>query len=604
MTERARGTPWLALVLAGACGEAPENGRAGESAAVSAAELPERNLAWLGARARPASGLLRIPDGEHERCPGGLVLTALVAGGPLQVARAAPGDVLVRVDEDWIPLQEDPTGAFLALVEQRISGGRARATLAVWRAPRLVELDLELLDTALEVGLPVSVERFRTAAAAAVEALLASEAPGSASGAGELARAAWTSLALRSAGAGQESAPESWRAGLRRADERLRAELGDPALGAFDLALATLALAEEIGPLPEAVCRRAAPRVLKLAAPAGAQSAGSFTITQAVQVGGDGESVDLQALLDGLDEGAQVMTLSAEDLDGLELPEGAQLVAPGAQGELPEGVREALARSTQEAPAPELAALLAELAPERIPALAGLAGPLAALLALQREDGSCAAEGASEAEALVVDAFALAALGAAQRVGRELERGPLERLAARLRGAVDDGKVASAVARGADRRTLAARAGLVAWAFLSAGCPKSDPFVRALLDYSDDKGRHLLESREGLGFGLLATAAVRRGRGLSEWQRFYDEFRLALVAWQATDGSFELPATGAPVGLDGLWRDRAAATALGALVLALQEERLPVLVSAADNPFAPRLDSATLAAEVTSEGDE
>ena len=606
--SRSRRTPWavLALALAGACGEAATTEPTGARAAAPEDARPDRNLAWLGARVRPATGLLRIEDGGHERSPGGLVLAALEPGGALEAARAAPGDVLVRVDEDWVPLQEDPTASFLALVEQRISGGRERARLGVWRASRLVELDLALLGTALEVGLPVSVERFRTGTAAAVAALLASEPP---AGAGGLARLAWVSLALRAAGAAEEGAPEAWREGLRRTDERLRAALAGEH-GPFELAVATLALAEGIGPLPEAVRRRAPPRVVTPGGPAGASSParGSFTITQGVQVGGDGEAVDLQALLDGLGEGAQMMTLSAEDLDGLEvggdagelsfeLPEGAQLVVPGERGELLEGVADS-------APAPDLAAVLAELAPERVAALEELAGPLERLLAHQREDGSCAAEGASEAEALVVDAFALAALGAAQRAGRELERAPLERLAARLWSAVDAGKVASAVARGADRRTMAARAALVAWAFLSAGCPETDPFVRALLDYSDGKGRHLLESREAVGFGLLATAAIRRRRGLADWQRFYDEFRLALVAWQTPSGRFELPGPEPSVGLDALWRDEGAATALGTILLALQEERLPVLVAGADNPFAPRIDSTQLAPTAPTAGSD
>jgi hypothetical protein len=155
---------------------------------------------------------------------------------------------------------------------------------------------------------------------------------------------------------------------------------------------------------------------------------------------------------------------------------------------------------------------------------------------------------------------------------------------------MQEGKVAAAVARGADRRIMASDAALVAWAFLTAGCPDTDPLVHALLDFSDEKGEHILEAPRSIALGTLATAAVRRWCDLTSWQRFYDQFRIALVAWQTPDGGFDFPSSPDTTGLEAVLDESPAASAIGLLLLSMQEERLAVLLGRSPNPFAPQID--------------
>ena len=81
---------------------------------------------------------------------------------------------------------------------------------------------------------------------------------------------------------------------------------------------------------------------------------------------------------------------------------------------------------------------------------------------------------------------------------------------------------------------------------------------------------------------LCFTALLRRQRGVVAWQAFTDEFRTPLVAWQDPDGTFAAPTSA---------RGTASQTVLGALLLSLQGEHLPVLSGTAPNPWAPAIDA-------------
>jgi hypothetical protein len=588
----------------GACGGS-STPAASASAPSAAVVLPARPLGWLGANARPLTERIAIESDGETHSPGGLVLADLAPGGPLAQAGARVDDVIVRIEDAWIPLEENPALDAIELVERQVSAGRAPIRLFVWRAQALTELAVAPIGPALEVGLPVEVERFRLAAGSARDHLLALRREdggfGDASAQHELAVDALVGLALLGAGAQAEDAPEATSAALHaladRVDALVTAE-GEPDALALSLALAFDS--ERIGPLSKEVRLRGAPVQIFTTAAPGADGAHPVVMTT-MQFDASSQE-EASALLEsmGIDEsklsgeavqGDAVLPDGIELPEGFELPEGAQFVVatPGgdAAGAL-QGTLQALAEGS--AAKADLSALLAELDPGRVEALARLGSLAQRLLALRNEDGSFGAMEAPHEERLHTSALALLALGCAQGVGLELEKGALSPTCAWLRAEMQEGKVAAAVARGADRRLMASDAALVAWAFLTAGCPDTDPLVHALLDFSDEKGEYLLEAPRSIALGSLATAAVRRWRDLMSWQRFYDQFRIALVTWQTPDGGFDFPASAGAVGLDAMFEEPAAASAVGLLLLTMQDERLAVMLGRSPNPFAPQID--------------
>jgi hypothetical protein len=583
----ARGlAPLLAALLAASCG----GSSAGSHAAEVHAGARTTTLGWLGAHAQPLASALDVDDEGERRTPGGLVIAELHEEGPLARAGARVGDVLVRTGEDWVPLAQDPTFELIERVEQAVSGGGEELTLAAWRAGALVELGIALDRPALEVGLPVEVERFRAGAAAALDRLVTWQRPEGGwpegDGASELVVDALAGLALFSAAANETLPPEAVQPALARAAERVedlaaRAGSGD----SLGLALAVSFLAERLGPLPPEVLLAAGPRVIRLGRamelPDGAAPSGHMIVFG----GPDGEGMEL-APPEGGEMRVFSVTGSGELPEGLTLPEGVEIQIAGARGETP-AAEGAIGPAGGEAP--ELGALLAEHDPARVAELERLAEVVDLLLAAQAEDGGWGAAAEDDASArLLPTAYALMALGAAQRVGLELEADPIERGCKLLRELAREGKVAAAVARGADRRDEAGRAAAAAMAFLALGCPETDPFVQALVTYSDEAGRHLLGASSELAYHLLATALLRRRGGVSSWARFYEEFRVPLVCWQRPDGAFEIP-----LGRDDAAQGESAPTfdtALGALLLELQSERLPALLALAENPLAPTVD--------------
>ncbi len=595
----------LVLPLAGCGGSSAPVARGAAQASTS--ESPAIPLGWLGGSARPLTGRLAIESDGESRTPGGLVLAELSPDAPLALAGARVGDILVRVEDAWVPLEEDPTLDAVELVERQVSAGRAPIRLFVWRGNALVELALAPIGPALEVGLPVEVERFRQAAAKASEHLLSMQREdGGFGGTGtdELASDALAGLALLASGANSEHASEPARAALHALEERIESLLAAPASepDALALALAVLFEAERCGPLPEEIRRRGTPLQGSSDAKSGADGLPAGLLDLAHLEASSPE--DLQALLESMGADVQIMTSDSseageftltegeEDIpEGFQIPEGAQIMISSIEGAVHAEHAGEHAVGLASAPPVDLDALIAELAPERAAALARLAPRVERLLACQGEDGSFGAAELSAEDRLHTSALALLALGCAQGTGLELEqKDAIARSCAWLNAEMHEGKVAAAVARGADRRIIASDSALVAWAFLAAGCSETDPYLHALLDYSDDKGACLLDAPRSIALGSLATAAVRSARDLMRWQRFYDEFRIALVAWQLPDGSFSIPSRSRGEGLESFVSEPPAATAIGLLLLSMQEDRLPVLLGRTPNPFAPRID--------------
>lgn len=560
-----------------------------------------QQLGWLGAEAHPLRQALDLAVDGNVHSPGGLVLAQVLAEGPLAKAGARGGDVLVRTGADWVPLKEDPTLDVIARVEQAISARQSALSLSCWRGDELVELALPLDRPALEKGLPLDVERFREGQARGLARLSGADLARASMGskvdsAGALAATALTALAARGAAAGEELAA--------RCSERI-APLLAATTGADEpvsLALASLCLAESSGPLPKEMLIEAArekameslPAPLREAMagmPAGGGGHGTFTMQL-------DSTEDLSSLLDSLRSGGSEVQVFRMDGSGgdppdlpegmvfSELPEGFSFSSEG----MPEGFLAGEGGSFPPPPPPDIRALLAESQPERLAALDALQAAVDRLVALQGDTGSWPASPALASDAFTSTTLALTALGRAQAAGLMLPEGVVASALAYLRPELHDGQIAGAVARGADRRTQGGRAACAALALKSLGCKSRDEFFQALVDYSNERGETLLQAPSGRLWQLLSLALLRRQLGMQEWQKFYDEFRIALVAWQAPDGSFHLPAGPGAGAEERALCASPVADAVGTLILALQTDHRPVLTGEAQNPFARPID--------------
>ena len=539
---------------------------------------PARPLGWLGGRVRASADIFTFQVDGKRQDTGGLVLESATPSGPLAAAGVIPGDVIVGVADEWVPIKDDPWLDLVGLVETRISSGATSLALHLQRDGQLTELELPLAVKTLEEGLPLEVVRFDEGALRAVQAL----APAAGADVGALA---WTGLARLAAGAEPDEVSLATLSGGAATPD-------DDTLGTGDLVAAIMLETERLGPLPPEVAMPLTLQNLPLGEALGNSiqfgqmgegMPGGMYSTGTVTFSGEGGAppVDLSELLASGGGNVQVMSIGGdaggEEIDPeqlremLNLPEGAQIsVMSGSSedaaamfgGELPEG---AISFETL-----DLETLLEEHAPERLEAMAELQPWLDRLVAAQEDDGSWTDEGA---DPFRTTCEALCALGMAQRAGLEVPAETVEKGVASLRPALHHGEIAAHVARGGNRRDAMQKTLLAVRALQQLGCSESDElfvlldrFLKRSLptDFSDPRD-------------LLARALQLRGGGVGDWQRFYDEHRLRLVAAQDPNGSFDF---------SGAESD----TAIGAVLLSLQHARTPLLIGTATNPIAPSID--------------
>jgi len=516
-------------------------------------------VGWLGAHVQPLTRDLTIPLDDEEHVPGGVVVRTLDEEAPLARAGARVGDVLVRVDENWMPLKRHMHLDFVRLVEQAVSAGRTSVELGIWRGGALITVSLAAQRTPIETGLPVNVARFDEGAAQA----LAQLAPGDAS------PATWalTGLAVLASGT-----PDADLLAQAKANVRAGLDAGDATSG--DLAWGLLFEAEQVGALPTAY--------VLAASDSGGAASSKGPVPPAMPGAAGGMPVQvtpdqLKELMEKLKAGGATVTMGGGPPPGVGSPAGdAPKPTPGKK----------TPRKTPPKRLPKARDLLKHLDPARIPKLERLGKRAAGLIERQAEGGgwSQARDGEPDAE---TTSLALWALGAVLRAGGSVSAEPIEKGLGYLRETLHEGRLSIEVAKGADRRIEAGRAALGAMALRALGCPDSDEMLLALLKFSDGYGAEVLDAERQQTAYLIATGVGRRGRGLATWDAFYNDFRFRLVAAQTPSGAFvPLEAEG------GTFGDTASATAAGALLLALQSERVPLLLAKAENPLAPRWDSA------------
>ncbi|MAG54919.1 MAG: hypothetical protein CMJ83_01380 [Planctomycetes bacterium] len=538
-------------------------------------------LGWMGARVQPLGRLLTATDGDETRDPGGVVLRELPADGPLAKAGAKVGDVVVRIGEEWVPLKKNPVLDVIRLVELAVSSGEETVTVGCWRAGAMHKLSLSSPGPAIEVGLPVSVERFVESARRGVTALVSMQRDDggfpSAKPADELAVAALAALALRAAGAATKAGAPEAKAALRKVEFRIDALLAnEDQKTPLSFAFAVMERAERIGPLPNAV---------QLAGPKskGGSSGGSSSLPMGGPSGGS-HVITLEGALPA-DLAKMIESIGGKGAKITFGPAGAPGARPGPGGSKPGKISGKPADSGQ-----ALAALLQLLDGDRLPKLEGLEPIVAALLAHQQDDGGFGPTDAPAADRIALTSQALLALGAANRVGGEASVDPAGKAIGFLSARLHGGKLPAAVAKGADRRCEAGRSAQAALALRAVGCGDDDDLLKSLVGFSDRMGREVCAAPTSRPYHVLATALLRRGRGLRAWQTFYDDFRFLLLAGQHPDGTFQPMQSPDPTPLEGTLTGPASATALGVLLVSLQSERVPTLTGHARNPFAPTLD--------------
>jgi hypothetical protein len=572
----------------GACGGGSSSGGGAASAARLDEEAPVQALGWLGGRAHPAARAIQVPeDGGGTRAVGGMVVTEVQPGGALAAAGVARGDVLVRVDETWLPNKEDPGADLVRMIEAQVSAGANPVAIAYWRDGEVTDAELAHDHPPLEVGLPGPSERLARMTEAGLARLVALQAEDGSFG-GATATTALAGLALLAGGAA--GADSGYAEVLDRCYAVIQAAVADEesVLDPWSASFSTMLLAEVAGPLEIEM-----PSFTTIASSGVVPSEGmAFDFSEGLPEGavvfeaGDELPPEIQDMIDNLDlsgagEGGDVSVsfmvagpdgaaTSTEPPEGFELPE----LEP-ATGPLWE--MEGLSKLAGEDLAPRLEILT--LAVER-------------LVSLQGETGGWDPEdaGLGYSDATLATNQALFALGMAERAGAPVDSTVLRRGIEFVRAHTNDGHVFSTDSPGFDRRREAGRANGAAAALTMLGCASTDEFLRELVSYGEQHAKTIPDAGAAVPLHVLETAILRRQQGLGPWAVFFEEFKHVLVAQQDPDGSFAPWPGESSLAVDAWLADEAARTALWSLVAGLQSDRTPVLLAQARNPLQTPID--------------
>ncbi len=590
----------LPLLVAGveSCGDdSGANDALGSWLAESEAVI--RPLGWLGGRAHPATRTVELPDPTDRSSrivTGGLVLTEVLSGGPLAEAGVQRGDLLVRVGETWLPNKEDPSLDLIELVEAEVSAGTGSFEVGFLRGSSWRTVSLAHAKTPLQLGLPNASTRLAELARSGRERLRAFQqekycfsVPGMET---DTATCALAGLAFLAGGSRPDDGADA--EALASCRDRVLAAIRDETapLDHWDLSLATIFLAELVGPLDVELP--------------------GFTIASsggAIELPGEGVAFEMGEL----PEGAQVMTFSSED----ELPEGlAELISGMGEGGEGGGVGYTIFTSAGEAPpgvelgggGHEMPMAMTEGPLWALEQLAGLTGDetlpgrladleraVTRLVLLQQESGSwdVTEPPLGYSDATLATNVALLALGVAGRAGAPLDGGVIARALAHVRERTNDGHVFAVDEAGFDRRSEAGRACGAAAALRSLECLPTDEFLRELIEYGGKHGATIPEGRSAVPLHVLSRALVAFQGGLEARAVLFDELGPFLVSLAEPDGSFAPHASDAEeaLGIDRLCADPATRTALYSLVAGLQADHLPLLTTRSTNPLLTPMNS-------------
>lgn len=132
------------------------------------------NLGWIGAASHPLMKPLSLTDPENSDStvsPGGLVVREVYDDTPAAKAGLKAGDVIIGVEDDWLPINDDPTLDFIKMVESRVSALHPTTQLKIFRNGEYQSLSVENITSSLDDGLPDQVSRFDSSVASGLKYL-------------------------------------------------------------------------------------------------------------------------------------------------------------------------------------------------------------------------------------------------------------------------------------------------------------------------------------------------------------------------------------------------------------------------------------------------
>ena len=125
------------------------------------------SLGWLGAQSQPLNIGLTFTDPDdpdQSVTPGGLVVRALQPESPAANAGFKVGDVIVGIENEWLPINDNPTLDFMREVESRVASTTTEIELQIFREGRCQSITLPISLVSLDEGLPYAVRRYSDAA--------------------------------------------------------------------------------------------------------------------------------------------------------------------------------------------------------------------------------------------------------------------------------------------------------------------------------------------------------------------------------------------------------------------------------------------------------
>ena len=147
------------------------------------------SLSWMGGQSHPITQAFQIVDPDNldiNISPGGIVLADVVDGLPLDNAGMKPGDAIVRVAENWLPIKEDPTLDFIKSVEDQINAQKKEIEIGYLRSGDYAVAKLDADLKSLDQDLPLANPRFIDSSTALLKKLLTmQQVDGSFAGASE-----------------------------------------------------------------------------------------------------------------------------------------------------------------------------------------------------------------------------------------------------------------------------------------------------------------------------------------------------------------------------------------------------------------------------------
>ena len=124
------------------------------------------NLGWTGAQSHPLTSSVSFQDpmdSESTISPGGIVITSVADASPAQLAKLKVGDVIVGVEDKWLPIKDDPTLDFIKELELNVVTGAETTELRIYDGRRCKTVEIKNVADSLEPGQDYQVVRFQNA---------------------------------------------------------------------------------------------------------------------------------------------------------------------------------------------------------------------------------------------------------------------------------------------------------------------------------------------------------------------------------------------------------------------------------------------------------